>query len=164
MSDAAVDPGTLHKMSMLPGGARLRPVPDGADDWPILQCGNIFALPGVPKIFEKKLSTICEHFVGTKPRAIVRQLTMTCGELDVVSALNSAVATHMDVEFGCYPVDQGEVKTVVTLEAPISALAQIESALAELVATLPEGCVVKVSEQFEEFDERLMKMASTRDV
>lgn len=50
MPDATLDPSTLHKMSMLPGGAKLRWA--GESQWPILQCANIFALPGVPTIFE----------------------------------------------------------------------------------------------------------------
>ena len=35
-------------MSELPAGALIRPTPDDPDAWPILQCKNVFVLPGVP--------------------------------------------------------------------------------------------------------------------
>jgi molybdopterin-biosynthesis enzyme MoeA-like protein len=31
--------------------------------WPVLQCDNIFVLPGVPKFFEAKMKLITQHFV-----------------------------------------------------------------------------------------------------
>ena len=53
--DKALDPQVRSKMSMLPRGAVLRPVPGEPDAWPVLQCANVFVLPGVPTFFLAKL-------------------------------------------------------------------------------------------------------------
>ena len=39
------------------------PPPDVPLTWPILQCENVFVLPGVPHFFEEKIDMICEHFL-----------------------------------------------------------------------------------------------------
>jgi hypothetical protein len=76
-------------MALLPDRARLRFPPrathgatsttaidGGGDDegdpnaWPILQCENVFVLPGVPQFFEEKLGVICDHFLEGAGRAI----------------------------------------------------------------------------------------------
>jgi hypothetical protein len=77
-------------MALLPDRARLRFPPCTAKDrglaagssnkngkdnddvnaWPILQCENVFVLPGVPQFFEEKLDVICDHFLEGAGRAI----------------------------------------------------------------------------------------------
>jgi len=52
------------KMSILPESALLRTPPGDDKMWPILQCENIFILPGVPQYFEKKIDTMVAHFLG----------------------------------------------------------------------------------------------------
>ena len=79
-----------RKMALLPDRARLRFPPCTADGkgvgaessnqnddenddvnaWPILQCENVFVLPGVPQFFEEKLDVICDHFLEGAGRAI----------------------------------------------------------------------------------------------
>ena len=70
----------------------------------------------------------------------------------VVSSLNAAVAASPDIIFGSYPVDQGAVKTVVTLEAASTAQKEIDDAVASFVAALPKGSVAAVSEVAEVAD------------
>lgn len=53
-------------MALLPDLARLRVAPNGPKVWPILQCENVFILPGVPQFFEKKIDTIVAHFLGKR--------------------------------------------------------------------------------------------------
>ena len=77
-------------MALLPDRARLRFPPcntvgkgvgadsknskdednDDVNAWPILQCENVFVLPGVPQFFEEKLDVICDHFLEGAGRAI----------------------------------------------------------------------------------------------
>jgi len=150
MGEGAIDRATRRKMSLMPAGARLRPVPgQEAQSWPILQCANVFVLPGVPAFFEAKLATICEHFLAANARPLTRKLSLTVAEEAVVGALNAAVDAHAEVTFGSYPVSQGDVKTVVTLEAAAAAHAAIDSALAALVGALPHDCVACVSDAAE---------------
>jgi hypothetical protein len=54
------------KMALLPDLARLRVAPNGPKVWPILQCENVFILPGVPQFFENKMDTIVAHFLGKR--------------------------------------------------------------------------------------------------
>merc|ERR1711918_25193 len=43
-----LSPEVLEKMSTLPSGALLRLPPDDPDAWPVVQCANVFVLPGIP--------------------------------------------------------------------------------------------------------------------
>ena len=57
---------------MLPELATLRVAPADANGWPILQCENVFILPGVPQYFEKKMSVITEHFLSGHAIAVAK--------------------------------------------------------------------------------------------
>merc|ERR1711983_536862 len=47
------------KMATLPENCELR---FAGEKWPILQCQNIFILPGVPQFFEQKITSIASFF------------------------------------------------------------------------------------------------------
>merc|ERR1712157_246179 len=47
------------KMATLPESCQLKYVTN--EKWPILQCQNIFILPGVPKFFQEKILSIASH-------------------------------------------------------------------------------------------------------
>mmetsp|Transcript_69233 Transcript_69233/g.167456 ORF Transcript_69233/g.167456 Transcript_69233/m.167456 type:complete len:175 (-) Transcript_69233:238-762(-) len=145
-----------RKMAMLPRGSVLRPVPNAPEDWPVLQCANVFVLPGVPSFFANKLGTLATHFLdGAAPR-LHRQLCISLSEMEIVAPLNAVVALpeHATVSFGSYPVD-GSVdgypvdgaRTVITLEADGDAEPALLAALAALRAGLPEGIVLSESEE-----------------
>jgi len=145
-----------RKMAMLPRGSVLRPVPNAPEDWPVLQCANVFVLPGVPSFFANKLATLATHFLdGAAPR-LHRQLCISLSEMEIVAPLNAVVALqeHATVSFGSYPVD-GSVdgypvdgaRTVITLEADGDAEPALLAALAALRAGLPEGIVLSESEE-----------------
>tara|TARA_B100000513_G_scaffold162825_1_gene79470 strand:- start:2742 stop:3221 length:480 start_codon:yes stop_codon:yes gene_type:complete len=137
----------LAKMSMQPRGAMLRSVPQQPDVWPILQVANVFVLPGVPEYFEAKLSTIVAHFVEGVAPPLTRKVELRVAELEIVAALNGVVEAYPTVDFGSYPVDKGEVRTIITLEADAardSAAERIEDALAALLNALPDGVLVGV--------------------
>ena len=144
----------VDKMSDLPSGVRIRMCKNDPEGWPILQCDNVFVLPGVPKYFDEKLSAILDEFcVATKPPTRTKQVRLRVNEEAIVSALNKAVASHPQVTFGSYPVrDQpGEVKAVITLEADggEAGCALMTAAVDALLASLPEEGVVEVSESLE---------------
>ena len=50
--------------------------------------------------------------------------------------------TFLIWQFGSYPVDQGEVQTILTLEAPGKAKEALDAAADELRASLPADAVV----------------------
>ena len=104
-------------------------------------------LPGVPQFFRAKLSTIATHFLRGGAPALVRRVSISRPEIEIVQPLNGAVAAHPDVTFGSYPVGHGDVLTIVTLEAAADAALAIDAALDDFVAALPEGCVAATSSE-----------------
>ena len=136
----------LDKMAILPKGARMRQPPDDAEAWPVLQCANVFVLPGVPDFFAGKLAVIASHFLEGSSPLLSRRVQLNVVEETIVNELNGVVASHPRVSFGSYPVSQGAVQTIVTLEAAGSDNQQLEDGLAALVAALPDGSVVEVSD------------------
>lgn len=54
-------------MAMLPELVKLRVAPLDQQGWPILQCENVFILPGVPQFFQSKMQVIADHFLDERP-------------------------------------------------------------------------------------------------
>lgn len=109
-----------QKMAMLPSNAKLRYLSKSPDDWPILQCRNIFILPGVPEFFSKKIENVAAYLSSQLERSAAYRLVLSVDEASIVDALNEAVIDHPNVSFGSYPfVSHPEFKTVVTLEGSL---------------------------------------------
>ena len=137
----------LEKMSTLPSGVRIRTVASDPNEWPILQCANVFVLPGVPTFFESKLAVICDDFLQARtPPVLSRCVRLAVAEESIVADLNAIVTAHSAVAFGSYPVSQGDVSTIITLEAPGNEKTALEAALTALLAVVPETAVVGVSD------------------
>jgi FAD synthetase len=106
------------KMSTLPSNAKLRYLSTDKDDWPTLQCHNIFILPGVPQFFAKKIESLAVYLSSQLERSCTYKVVLSVDENAIVPVLNAVVERHPDVCFGSYPfVGQPDFKTVVTLEA-----------------------------------------------
>ena len=139
-----------QKMATLPKSAVLRYLrEDGndvsiSDEWPILQCQNIFILPGVPAFFERKIKCVAAHLPSTTSqgveaiglevdnvlkhekgtlspsRVVPYRIVLSLDEDEIVSALNAAVDAHPHVCFGSYPIfDSAQNKTIITLEGRV---------------------------------------------
>jgi len=133
------------KMSILPGVAKLRTVPGEPEAWPILQCGTIFVLPGVPPTFATKLTAICTHFLRGREPALARRVLLCAAEETIVGELNEVVAAHGAVSFGSYPLrDRASVQTIITLEADAGGEDVLKTALDALLHALPDGAVADV--------------------
>lgn len=139
------------KMAMIPSCSKLRYL-SGEDEWPVLQCRNIFILPGVPQFFEKKVKSVAEFLATQLERTIVFKVVLSIDENSIVPILNNVVKNHSNVTFGSYPfVDHPDVKTVVTLEGNQSSDydkdttgVHVRVALSDLVNGLPPGSVLRV--------------------
>ncbi len=106
------------KMATLPSNAKLRYL--STDEWPVLQCRNIFILPGVPEFFAKKIENVATYLSSQLERSIVMRIVLNVDEQCIVEVLNEAVKNHPKVSMGSYPfVSHPEFKTVVTLEADL---------------------------------------------
>ncbi len=106
-----------RKMATLPANCTLRYLSDNEQDWPVLQCRNIFVLPGVPEFFEKKVQSLASYLSTQLERSVTYKVVLSIDEASIVDILNEAVDRHPHVTFGSYPfVSHPEYKTVVTLE------------------------------------------------
>jgi len=121
-------------MATFPKGSWLRmpsPVKPGDKPWPVLQCGKVFALPGVPTFFAQKVSAIVGGFLGP-PRhthASARKVTLCVDEAKLALLISAAAQAHPLVKVGSYPyyfdASTGHPKcsTVVTFDASAAAAA-----------------------------------------
>jgi FAD synthetase len=112
-------------------------------NWPVLQCDNIFVLPGVPQYYAAKIDIIVRHVLSHKRRQHSRKIVLDLDEGALVSVLGRLVAEHRDVKFGSYPfVDHPEFKTIITLEG--ADRDGVEAAVAGLLAAVPTNAVLRV--------------------
>jgi len=156
------------KMATLPSGSKLRYLSEDPNDWPVLQCRNIFVLPGVPEFFEKKIADVAGYLSCQLERAPGYKVILSVDENSIVPVLNRVVANHPDVAVGSYPfVNHPDRKTVITLEGRLSCddlgrsnsvvlnrnminnprktmERHVEHALDELVQALPDHAVLRV--------------------
>lgn len=139
------------KMATIPSCSKLRYL-SGENEWPVLQCRNIFILPGVPQFFAKKVNSVAEFLATELERTIVFKVVLSIDENSIVPILNNVVKNHPKVTFGSYPfVNHPDVKTVVTLEGNHSSDygkdstgIHVRVALSDLVNGLPPGSVLRV--------------------
>jgi FAD synthetase len=162
------------KMATLPASAKLRYLSDTPNDWPVLQCRDIFILPGVPQYFADKIDNVATYLSCQMQRTATYRVVLRVDETSIVPALNSVVENHPNVSFGSYPfVSHPEFKTVITVEGrlmstdspmptqnirtnssvfdlnqidvPANQMDQhVQLALADLLDTLPEGSILRV--------------------
>lgn len=113
--------------------------------WPILQCENVFVLPGIPKYFATKMPIIVKHFLRPlNPISTRHRISLSIEEKDVIAILDDVVKRYPTVKFGSYPfVDRVEYKTVITMSSTDTQL--IDLAYNELVASLPSDSIVSIS-------------------
>lgn len=129
-TDSTLDESTT-RLAMLPELSQLHfpPPPDdyhsnGNKTWPILQCDNIYILPGIPQFFAQKMSLLVKYFLAKNPVMEKRKIILDVEERKIVSMLDSVVQRYshdhdsqQGVKFGSYPfVDHPEFKTIITLE------------------------------------------------
>ena len=147
----------VTKMATLPACAALRTFDTGNSSWPILQCDNIFVLPGVPQFFAQKMETIARHYAGGSnddtptddddvdddPNDALYKVVLGVSEFSIVDALNAVVDQYAaSVTIGSYPQmidDHGGSRTVLTLQGEGTA---VRKAIDDLVASLPDRNVV----------------------
>lgn len=111
--------------------------------WPILQCDNIFVLPGVPQFYAAKVALITKHFLSRQSVHERWKIILDVEERGLVTHLDAVVAAHPKAKIGSYPyVEHPEFKTIITVEAPQAA--QVEAAVQAVVEALPRHAVLRV--------------------
>jgi len=109
--------------------------------WPVLQCDNIFVLPGIPQFFASKMHLIVKYFIQKNKKLEIRKIVLDLEERMLVSVLDLLVVEHRNVKIGSYPfVDHPEFKTIISIEGKVAQ--QVEDAVASLIDKLPSKMVV----------------------
>lgn len=129
---------------LAPANLRLADVPRGATlvwgsstTWPVVALANVYILPGVPRLFQRKFLDIKDRF-RTSPVATAR-LYLAGEEGDLAPHLDAVVAGHPAVKIGSYPrFDETEFQVIITLEAgdPATARAAADDLAARVGAAV----------------------------
>jgi len=85
---------------------QLRHFPDGAEvistaHGPVVRTGNVYSLPGLPRLVKARFSAILERFGGSVIQACT--LTVAVPQSLVASALERASGRYPSVSIGCHP-------------------------------------------------------------
>ena len=119
------------RMADVPENAELIEMPDMR--WPVLLCGNVYILPGVPELFRKKFLAIRERF-RVAP-FFAKAIFTHEDEFDIAEELRAVAEAHPLVAIGSYPnFSTPEYKVKITLESKDAAAlaAAVEALLAKL--------------------------------
>lgn len=100
------------RMAMVP--ANCEPL-SGDTRSPIFKCGKVYALPGVPELFELQAEQVLSTMRGVP--VVMKTLYLTVGEGEVALALEEAASTFPELSIGSYPVrEHASYSTRITLE------------------------------------------------
>jgi molybdenum cofactor synthesis domain-containing protein len=130
---------TRLKMAEVPEGAEL--IAGEGLMFPAVAIRNVYILPGVPEIFRQKFEALRERF--RESPFFLASVFVSIGEGTLADYLNELLVRHPELLLGSYPeLAHPEYKVKVTLESKDRAL--MERAVADLLARLPAGSVVRV--------------------
>lgn len=137
------------RMADLPAGAELVAEMDHDPDlvevhgktlpWPATLVRNVFVLPGIPQIFQLKLSAVRARLRKLGAQAFVSYAVFTdMDEGHLKPLLDAVVARFPDVEVGSYPTWIGApYRTKLTFDSCDAS--RVKEAADAFCATLPEG-------------------------
>ncbi len=130
---------SLRKMAEMPAGAKIH---DSGDlRFPLVQVGNVFVLPGIPELFQKKFESI-RHLLSGVP-VNLRRVYVTHHESEIAEFLNELLAEFAELMLGSYPrLGEPDYRVMLTLES--RDLGYLERALESLLSRLPAESVHRV--------------------
>jgi molybdenum cofactor synthesis domain-containing protein len=127
------------KMAEAPEGAVLNAAGDLR--FPTIQLENVYVLPGIPQIFERKLIGLIGRF-ATDP-FFIRTIFLNASEGLIAEHLNECLSLYPELLLGSYPrIGDSSYRVKLTLESKdVDYLAR---AFNHLMGLLPRDAVVKV--------------------
>jgi FAD synthetase len=127
------------KMAQVPDGAEL--IVDDKLAFPTVLVGNVYILPGIPELFQAKIVSLRDRF-RARPY-FLRQVFVRDNETIIAEFLNATLLAFPELLLGSYPkLSDPDYRVRLTLESKDEAY--VDRALADLVARLPAGCVLRV--------------------
>lgn len=129
----------LLKMAMIPEGATLL---DGGDVlFPVVLVENVYVLPGIPQLMQRKFRSIRDRFRGVPFE--LKRVYVTRHESEIAGTLQQIVSDYPDLTLGSYPrTGEGSYRVMLTLESRDPDC--VKRALERLLERLPGGTVQKV--------------------
>lgn len=123
-----------------PHALRMAEIPLGSDlfteepsRFPVVRCRNVWILPGVPRLFERKLALV-EPYLRGEP-VFTRRLVSYDDESGIAARLQAVQDRRPTVDIGSYPrFDAGRAHVILTLESRDRA--ELDLATTELAALL----------------------------
>jgi molybdenum cofactor synthesis domain-containing protein len=126
------------KMAQVPEGAVLNLGGDIA--FPTVQLENVYMLPGIPELFEAKMTALMPRFASDP--YFLRAIYTQASEGVIAEHLNSCLERYPNLLLGSYPkIRHPEYRVKLTLESKDRAY--LEEAFAHLLGILPPGVVVR---------------------
>jgi molybdenum cofactor synthesis domain-containing protein len=126
------------KMAEVPEGAILNP--GGDVIFPTIQLENVYMLPGIPQLYEAKLTALKGRFASDP--YYMRAIYTRAGEGAIAEHLNACLARFPALLLGSYPkIDNPEYRVRLTLESKDRDY--LERAFNHLLALMPTEIVVK---------------------
>ncbi len=126
------------KMAEMPEGGEL--IFEGTTNFPTLQVGNIYVLPGIPELFQAKFHAIEERFAADP--YYLRMIYTSENESVIADFLNQTLAAFPDLLLGSYPrLDAADHRVRITLESKDADY--VERAFAFLLERMPPGSVLR---------------------
>jgi len=119
---------------------RLADVPEGCElvygkdqIWPVVAYQNVFILPGVPALFQRKFVDIRDRF-RAEPVTVAR-VYINADEGEIAGDLDAVVAAFPSVKVGSYPrFSEKDFRVLITLEGKLASdVAGAQTMLAERV-------------------------------
>jgi molybdenum cofactor synthesis domain-containing protein len=130
---------TGMKMALAPEGSVLNS--SGDLRFPTIQLENVYILPGIPQIFERKLAGLIGRFSADP--YFLRAIYTRIGEGVLAGYLNACLKHYPNLLLGSYPrIGEPEYRVKLTLESKDRDY--LDRAFANLMESLPAGAVVKV--------------------
>jgi len=127
---------------------RMADIPDGAlllrgsgateSSWPVVAIRNVYVLPGVPSILQRKFVMIRDRFRASP--FFNRSIYSREGEGAIADMLDKAAADFPGVAIGSYPhIDASDHKVLITIDSRDQAL--VDRACEQIVAGLGAALV-----------------------
>ncbi|HVN64516.1 MAG TPA: competence/damage-inducible protein A [Candidatus Binataceae bacterium] len=133
------EPGALLRMAEIPQGAMLHP--SGDIRFPTVQIENVYVLPGIPQLFEAKLTALLPRF--TADPFFMRTIYTSAGEGAIAERLNECMRQFPELMLGSYPkIGNPEYRVKLTLESKSDEY--LDHAFQHLMGLLGQEIVVKV--------------------
>jgi molybdopterin-biosynthesis enzyme MoeA-like protein len=119
-------------------------VPEGARKltaegyaWPLVAIENVYVLPGIPEIFQRKLGILAAHLAKAAP-FLSRAVFTRMDEALLKPLLDAVVSRHPSVDVGSYPRwNDPKYETKVTFDGKDREA--VERALEHFLNLLPPG-------------------------